>query len=228
MLERYKIHDIELVVDSFKVTEKSRKRLQRAVETALQAGGDTLMIMDENSDIFHLGTGWTDPQSGISLPRPEPHFFSFNSPKGYCPVCRGLGEIPSPDPEKIMPDPSLSIAEGGLAPVDIAKHHWITEQIRLLGKVYGFDLNTPIVKYPKQGFGQNPSRVRRNLWDGIPDIRGCRKAFTLNSEALSPLGNFRTKRIQFPQSWAAVYIDGPWVVLPFGEKDFPGSFPFWK
>ncbi|NPA45712.1 MAG: excinuclease ABC subunit UvrA [Chlorobi bacterium] len=207
MLERYKIHDIELVVDSFKVTEKSRKRLQRAVETALQAGGDTLMIMDENSDIFHLGTGWTDPQSGISLPRPEPHFFSFNSPKGYCPVCRGLGEIPSPDPEKIMPDPSLSIAEGGLAPVDIAKHHWITEQIRLLGKVYGFDLNTPIGKIPKQALDKILHGFEETLeWHS--DITGVSESHHVKFEGIYPILKkyYEQNEYKSLKRWAAGYM----------------------
>jgi len=149
-LERYKTHDIEAVIDQIKITDATRKRLEKAVETALQKGKDTLMVLDAEGKVHHFGTKFTDLETGISLPEPEPHLFSFNSPKGYCPVCKGLGEIYEADLEKLIPDPSKSIAEGGLAPVDPDKHYWITEQITVIGKKYGFDLHTPIRDIPQE------------------------------------------------------------------------------
>ncbi len=153
-LERYKTHDIEAVIDKIIVNEKFEKRLKDAVMRAMEIGQKTLMVLDETHQPHFFSTKFTDTQTGFSLPEPEPNFFSFNSPKGYCPVCKGLGEIYEADLDKIIPDPSKSISQGGIDPIDPAKHYWITEQIIILGKKYGFDLHTPIHEIPEEAMNK--------------------------------------------------------------------------
>ena len=206
-LERYKTHDIELVVDRFTVSEKNAKRLQRAVETALEAGNQNLMILTEDGEIRYLGTQWTDAGTGQSIPVPEPNFFSFNSPKGYCPVCQGIGEIHHPDLQKIIPDPSLSIAQGGLAPVDVAKHHWITEQIRLLGRAYGFDLHTPLEKIPEEALNKILYGIDESVeWHS--KISGVSETHYIKFEGIIPLLRkyFEQNQYKSLKRWAAGYM----------------------
>ena len=126
-VDRYKTHDIELVVDRFKIKkdENFLKRLNESLVTAMHYGKDVLMIMDINTDkTRYFSRNLMCSTSGISYPKPEPNSFSFNSPKGMCPDCKGLGVQHKVNLRKIIPDENLSIAQGGLTPLGIKKNSW--------------------------------------------------------------------------------------------------------
>jgi len=206
-LERYKIHDIDAVVDHIKVGPASRTRLQKAVETALKTGKGRLTVTDEEGREYFYGTKPTDIHTGISLPEPEPYLFSFNSPKGYCPVCKGLGEVYEADIRKIIPDPSKSISQGGLAPVDPAKHYWITEQIKIIGRKYGFDLDTPLKDIPEEG-------LRKILYGTDEflsvhsEISGVTQDYHLQFEGIVPFleKQFHQNEYKSLKRWASAYM----------------------
>ena len=144
-LDRYKTHDIEVVVDRFIAGEVDNKRCQETVQTCMQLGEGTLMVLDlENGDLRHYSRSLMCPSTGISYPEPEPNLFSFNSPYGACPTCKGLGEVSEMDRDKIIPDPKLSIKKGGLAPLGAYKRSWIFDKIEKLLQAEQFTLNTPI------------------------------------------------------------------------------------
>ena len=151
-LDRYKTHDIEVVVDRLQVDSKDEKRLKESIIVALQQGQGVMMVLEqgaENPQFFSRNL--MCPTSGISYPEPEPNTFSFNSPKGACPHCNGLGEVSEIDMEKVIPKPELSIRRGGLAPLGEYKRTWIFNQIEIIGDKYGFDISTPVKDIPKEG-----------------------------------------------------------------------------
>ena len=144
-LDRYKNHSIELVVDRLKVAAKDVRRLHDTVADALRQGDRQLMIYDvENDEISHYSQKLMDPVSGISYSEPAPHNFSFNSPQGACPCCKGLGFVNIVDRSKIIPDDSLSIHDGGILPLGKYKNSMIFWQISAICEKYGFTLKTPI------------------------------------------------------------------------------------
>ena len=152
-VDRYKTHDIELVVDRFTVKNDSEflKRLNDSLITALHYGQDILMILNlTDNKARYFSKNLMCPTSGISYPAPEPNTFSFNSPKGMCPGCKGLGVQHKVNLKKIIPDDSLSIAQGGLAPLGTKKTSWTYKQIETIATCYNFDLTTPIAKIPKK------------------------------------------------------------------------------
>lgn len=144
-VDRYKVHDIEIVIDKITVSEENRRRISEAVKTAMKYGKGAVMVMDEpKNELRHYSKALMCPESGVSYPEPEPNTFSFNSPYGACPKCNGLGTISEVDLNKIIPDKTLSIKKGGLAPLGKYKDTWIFRQMKAIGKKYGFDLNTPV------------------------------------------------------------------------------------
>lgn len=144
-VDRYKNHDIELVVDRLKVSDKDLTRLDATVADALKQGDKQLMIYDVDTDsVAHFSQTLMDPVSGLSYRDPAPHNFSFNSPLGACPVCKGLGTVNLIDREKIIPNPSLSIYQGGITPLGKFRDSMIFWQIDAICKKYGFTLKTPI------------------------------------------------------------------------------------
>ncbi|MBQ5642909.1 MAG: excinuclease ABC subunit UvrA, partial [Bacteroidaceae bacterium] len=117
-LDRYKNHDIEVVVDRLRVAEKDGDRLRQSVSTAMQQGGGFIMVLDlETGELRHYSRRLMCPTSGIAYRDPAPHDFSFNSPQGACPRCKGLGVVSLIDEEKVFPDPKLSVRQGGIAPL---------------------------------------------------------------------------------------------------------------
>jgi excinuclease ABC subunit A len=123
-LDRYRVHDIELVVDRIVADKKDRKRLYETVLLAMKHGNKSMMIMDfETNEVKHFSRTLMCPSSGISYPDPEPNLFSFNSPYGACQTCSGLGEISEVDIDKIIPDKNLSIKKGGIAPIGEYQTH---------------------------------------------------------------------------------------------------------
>jgi excinuclease ABC subunit A len=152
-VDRFKIHDIEIVVDKIHVDDSSstRIRLAQSVETAMKHGKDALMVLQiETKKVRPFSKRLMCPTSGISYDEPEPNTFSFNSPYGACPKCNGLGDITEVDLNKIIPDPEKSIKRGGIAPIGEYKNNWIFSQMEAIGFKYGFDLNTPIRDIPEE------------------------------------------------------------------------------
>ena len=154
-LDRYKNHDIELLIDIMKINynDNSQKRLKESIKTAMHYGKDSLMIidLDENENISRFfSTNLMCETSGISYPKPEPNSFSFNSPKGMCNSCKGLGFKFIINRDKIIPDKSLSINNGGIIPLGENKNNWSFKQIETISKRYDFDLNEPIDKIPSK------------------------------------------------------------------------------
>ncbi|HLP55889.1 MAG TPA: excinuclease ABC subunit UvrA [Fluviicola sp.] len=144
-LDRYKIHDIEIVIDRLHIQPADRKRLYDSIVTAMRHGNKSMMVGHYDSgDVRHFSRLLMCPTSGISYPEPEPSLFSFNSPYGACPTCSGLGEVSEIDQEKVIPNPKLSIKKGGLAPIGEYKKNWFFEKLDNFLQQEGFSLNTPI------------------------------------------------------------------------------------
>jgi excinuclease ABC subunit A len=149
-LDRYKTHNIELVIDKFRVGEITDKRLRDSVLMALDQGDGIMMVLDaEGTDPRYFSRHLMCPVTGISYNEPAPHTFSFNSPQGACPNCNGLGEISSIDIKKLIPDPLLSIRKGGIDPLGKYKNVWIFWQIEAIAEKNGFTLDTPIRDIPE-------------------------------------------------------------------------------
>ena len=144
-VDRYKNHHIEMVIDKLVVDEGDRKRLRDSVDTAMKHGQGIIMILDaESGDTRFFSRHLMCPTSGISYNDPAPHSFSFNSPQGACHKCNGLGEITEIDQAKLVPDPELSIAKGGISPLGPQKNTMIFWQIEALVEKFGFTLKTPV------------------------------------------------------------------------------------
>ncbi len=159
-LDRYKVHFIELVIDRLAVKKgepdsagsTDAKRLKQSIETALQMGKGVMMVLDADAETpKYFSRQLMCPTTGISYPDPAPHSFSFNSPQGSCPKCKGLGHFTSVDVNRIIPNPKLTIAAGAIEPLGKAKKNLIFAQIEAIGDIYGFDLKTPIEEIPEDG-----------------------------------------------------------------------------
>lgn len=151
-LDRYKIHDIEVVIDRLKIDTNNldSKRLEDSIKTAMNQGDSVLMILAEGNDKPRFfSRNLMCPTSGLSYANPEPNNFSFNSPKGACPECNGIGSLYKVNENKIIPNSKLSIKNGGLAPQGPQKNSWIFKQIELIAQLYKFKLSDPISKIPK-------------------------------------------------------------------------------
>lgn len=149
-LDRYKTHDIEIVIDRLAVHEDAKERIVKSVETAFRRGKGMLMVLEEgSSDARYFSKLLMCPTTGIAYQDPEPNTFSFNSPYGACPKCNGLGTVIQVDMNKIIPDPSLSLRKGGLAPLGEYKNNSVFSQLEAIGTRYGFTLDTPISEIPE-------------------------------------------------------------------------------
>lgn len=193
-LDRYKTHDIEIVIDRLAIdeTENTQKRLYNSILTALDHGEDVLMIIKHgDKKERYFSRTLMCPTTGISYPNPEPNNFSFNSPKGACPVCNGIGELYQVNIEKIIPDNKKSIQAGGLIPYGAYKKNWAFKQLELIAQRYDFKLSDPIKKIPQEAL---------NLI-----LHGGKEKFTSNSK---DLGVKRSHKIDF---------EG---VIPFIDKTF--------
>ena len=148
-LDRYKAHFIELVIDRLKPTEKDAKRIKNSVMSALNFGKGSLAVMDmESGQVSHYSKHLVCPDTGISLSEPAPHSFSFNSPQGYCPHCKGLGIIVDVNMDTIIPDRSISIADGGIVPLGKIRETKKFDVIRSIARKYAFSLYDPIEELP--------------------------------------------------------------------------------
>ena len=144
-LDRYKTHNIEVVIDRIRVSVKNKKRLMSSLKLALNLGDGVVMIVSSKLEKPRFfSRSLMCPTSGIAYKNPEPSSFSFNSPRGSCKDCNGLGVYKSVDLEKIMPNKNLSINKGGLSPLEKNDSQWILNQLEIIGKKHGFSLNTPL------------------------------------------------------------------------------------
>ncbi|HXG39110.1 MAG TPA: excinuclease ABC subunit UvrA, partial [Bacteroidota bacterium] len=175
-LDRYKIHNIEIVVDRIQVKREIRSRIAESVEVALRYGDGTLIVNDGEQDQL-FSQRYACYVCGISYDEPAPNSFSFNTPAGYCPDCEGLGEHKSFDPQLIIPDESLSINQEGLAPLGKPRPTWMFSQVRAVAKRYGFDFDTPIKNIPSKardvllyGAGDEKFDVEYNAESGRPIV----------------------------------------------------------
>jgi excinuclease ABC subunit A len=149
-LDRYKVHDIEIVIDRVIVREEDRFRISQSVQTALQQGKGVMMVLDANNGVHHFSQFLMCPTSGIAYDEPAPNNFSFNSPYGACPVCNGLGEIEEITEESIIPDKNVSISRGGIAPLGEYRDIWIFKQIEALLKQHKLSISKPIKDIPEE------------------------------------------------------------------------------
>lgn len=183
-IDRYKTHDIELVVDKVTVNTKSEQRVKSSLQTALRYGKGTLMVMDPLTGKYSiLSKSLMDPETGTAIEEPEPNSFSFNSPYGACPQCNGLGTITEIDLQKIIPDPKKSIKKGGIAPLGEGKGTWIFRQIEAMGEKYGFNLDTPVEDIPEHAinsilYGSDEILKIKNEYLGVTS------SYTLNFEGI--------------------------------------------
>ncbi|MFH6937677.1 excinuclease ABC subunit UvrA [Flavobacterium sp. FlaQc-30] len=182
-LDRYKTHDIEIVVDRMVIenTEDNQKRLAESINTAMHHGENVLMILDQDSnEVRYFSRNLMCPSTGISYQNPEPNLFSFNSPKGACPHCNGLGTVHEINVKKIVPNPKLSIKSGGFAPLGEYKSSWIFKQLETIGEKFGFKITDPIEKIPEEAMTMI--------------LYGGKDKFTINSK---DLGVTRDYKIDF-------------------------------
>src|SRR4026209_1600681 len=149
-VDRYKIHDIELVVDRLQVTDDLKSRLSQSVQQTLKLGKDLMFLLVEEKNLVQFSKQLMCEDTGISYEEPSPNAFSFNSPYGACPVCRGLGTMYHVNMDSIIPDPSLSINEGGIAPLGGERDAWVFRQVQELAKKNKISLTTPTNKLNKK------------------------------------------------------------------------------
>lgn len=208
-VDRYKIHDIETVIDSLKVDALQQKRLASSLQTAMKQGKGMMMVLDQSDQqVYHYSRNLMCPVSGIAYKDPEPNTFSFNSPYGACPHCNGLGTVSVMDLEKIIPDRSLSIRQGGLAPLSDTKNSWIFRQLEAIGLRHGFTLDTPIAQMSEEAintmlYGSDEFFKVKN------ESLGITNTYTLNFEGIA---NFlANQHDESPSSairrWAAGFME---------------------
>jgi excinuclease ABC subunit A len=150
-LDRYKTHDIEVVIDRLIVNDTSEKRLEETIKTALYTGDNILMVIDvDDENPRYFSRELMCPTSGIAYPNPEPNSFSFNSPKGACSKCNGLGITNEINFEKVIPNHSISIKSGGIIPLGEEKNSWIFKQLQLIADRYHFKLSDSIKSIPEE------------------------------------------------------------------------------
>ena len=192
MLERYKIHDIEVVVDKLVVDAKDTQRLKQSLATTMAQGHGLVMIMEMPSgNIRHYSKHLMCPVTGLSYKEPDPHNFSFNSPQGFCPKCKGLGVVSCVDVDKVVPDRTLSVYDGALAPLGKYRRSSIFQQIEAVLQRYDADLKTPVEELPEEAIDEilygSPVPLKLNsssemFYDSISTYDGLVKYIQLQKD----------------------------------------------
>lgn len=167
-VDRYKVHDIELVVDRLRA-DRNASRLREAVQTAFRQGKGVLMVLNnEDGTVRHFSRMLMDPDTGLSYPEPEPNTFSFNSPYGACPHCNGLGEVAQIDMQKLIPDPKKSLRDGAIEVMGkYSPTNYVYRKVELMGRHYGFTLDTPVAELSDEAL--NAILYGSNHFTGIED-----------------------------------------------------------
>ncbi|KGK28887.1 MULTISPECIES: excinuclease ABC subunit UvrA [Cellulophaga] len=210
-VDRYKVHDIEIVIDRLKVidTEDFDKRLSETINTAMYSGENVLMVLEEGQKIArYFSRDLMCPTTGISYPNPEPNTFSFNSPKGMCSHCSGLGHVYQVNEKKIFPNKKLTIKAGGIAPLGEYKSSWAFKQIDTIGQRYKFDINTPIEKISEEAINVLLNGTVESF-DLDSKTLGVKRTYKIDYEGIS---NFITNQFNEADStsikrWAKEYMD---------------------
>ncbi|WP_394749105.1 excinuclease ABC subunit UvrA [Spongiimicrobium salis] len=210
-VDRYKVHDIEIVIDRLKVADGADldKRLSETINTAMYSGDDILMVLEEGAkEPRYFSRDLMCPSTGISYPNPEPNTFSFNSPKGMCGECSGIGHVYQVNPDKIFPNKKLSIHDGGIAPLGEYKKSWAFKQIETIGSRYNFELTTPIHAIPDEAMEiiLNGGKER---FEVDSKTLGIKREYKIDYEGIS---NFIKNQYEASDStslkrWAKEYMD---------------------
>jgi excinuclease ABC subunit A len=171
-VDRYKVHDIEIVIDRLIVKEDERYRVTESIKSAMREGKGLVMALDNSENVHHFSKYLMDPETGLSYDEPAPNMFSFNSPYGACPTCNGLGQIEEITKESVIPDDELSISRGGIAPLGEYRDIWIFKKIEAILKRKGLSITTKIKELPEDVlnvllFGdENPVAVKSVKYPG--------------------------------------------------------------
>lgn len=210
-LDRYKNHDIEIVIDRLKITPALTfdKRLPESIKTAMYHGDDVMLILDnESKETRYFSRSLMCQSSGISYPNPEPNNFSFNSPKGMCSTCKGLGKLYVVNSDKIVPDKNLSIIQGALAPQGSQKQTWIFKQLELIAQRYNFKLSDPFKNIPKEAievilYGANEKFEIESKTLGIT------RSYKIDFEGISNFikNTFENNESKSLKRWAKDFMD---------------------
>ncbi len=218
-VDRYKTHDIEIVIDRLKigVSEELDKRLAETINTAMYSGNNVLMVLEEGAtEPRYFSRDLMCPTTGISYPAPEPNTFSFNSPKGMCPHCNGLGHVYEVNENKIFPNKKLSIKSGGIAPLGEYKKSWAFKQIETIAQRYGFELTDPISKIPDEAI-QVLLNGGQDTFEVESKTLGVKRNYKIDYEGIA---NFIKSQFEEADStsikrWAKEYMDK--IVCPTCE-----------
>ena len=210
-LDRYKTHDIEIVIDRLLVEddENAQKRLTESIDTAMYHGEGILMIVEhESNEVKFFSRNLMCPSTGLSYPNPEPNTFSFNSPKGACPHCNGLGMVNEINYKKIVPDPKISIKNGGFAPLGVYKPTWIFKQLEYIGEKYNFKLTDAIQKIPAEAMevilkGGNEKFAVKS------EVLGMTREYKIDFEGISNFIKNQFEESETPsiKRWAKEFMD---------------------
>ena len=210
-VDRYKNHDIEIVIDRLLIsdTNDNSKRLSETIITAMYHGDDVLMILDNDTqNVRYFSRSLMCPDSGISYPNPEPNNFSFNSPKGMCPNCKGLGQLHLVNVDKIVPNKSLSIKQGALAPHGPQKSNWIFKQLELIAERFSFKLTDSFASIPKDAkevifYGGN------DKFDIESKTLGITRTYKIEFEGVATFlqNTFDANESKSLKRWAKEYMD---------------------
>ena len=210
-LDRYKTHDIEIVIDRLKIDNNTdaQKRLDESIKTAMYHGDDVLMIMEqETGEVRFFSRNLMCPTTGISYPNPEPNTFSFNSPKGACPSCSGIGTLYKVNEDRIIPDRSKSIKSGGLAPHGPQKKNWVFSQLQLIAERFDFSLNDPIEKIPQEAMNMIMYGGKEKFSKESKTI-GITREFKIDFEGVATFieETYKNNDSSSLRRWAKEYMD---------------------
>ncbi|MEO9501343.1 excinuclease ABC subunit UvrA [Nonlabens ulvanivorans] len=210
-LDRYKTHDIEIVIDRIVPgdSEEDIKRLDASINTAMYHGNDILMLVKAgDKEGRYFSRTLMCPETGISYPEPEPNNFSFNSPKGACPKCNGIGKLYQVNPDKILPDHSISISKGGLAPYPTMKKDWIFKQLDLIAQKFNFKLTDPINKIPEEAIQMILYGGNESLEVNSKDL-GVKRKYKIDFEGIANFidQTFTNNDSTSLQRWAKEFMD---------------------
>ncbi len=210
-LDRYKTHEIEIVIDRLQVDDSTdiNKRLLETINAAMYHGDNVLMVLDQDSgNARYFSRNLMCPTSGISYPNPEPNNFSFNSPKGACPKCNGIGELYIVNPDKIIPDRKKSIKAGGLAPHGPQKSNWIFKKFEIIAQRFNFKLTDAIDKIPKEGLDMILNGGKEKFEHESKSL-GITRNLKIDFEGVAPFieSTFHNNDSAGLRRWAKEYMD---------------------
>ena len=208
-LDRYKTHDIEVVIDRMIVNDASEKRLEETIKTALHTGDNIMMVIDlDTNHPRYFSRELMCPSTGIAYPNPEPNSFSFNSPKGACPTCNGLGITNEVNLKKVIPDSTISIKKGGIIPLGEEKNSWIFKQLNTISERYGFKLTDPIKKIPKEAL-EMILKGGNETFKISSKTAGITRNYEIDFEGIIPfiIGQYQHSESTSIKRWAKGFMD---------------------